>query len=69
MQWVHSNTFDALPSEIIGYGHTNGDITIGNDVWFGENVTVMSGVEIGDGAVIAANSTVSSSIDDDISEK
>lgn len=63
IQWVHSNTFDALPREIPGYGHTNGNITIGNDVWFGENVTVMSGVQIGDGAVIAANSTVAANVD------
>ena len=31
---------------------------IGNDVWFGEDVTVIGGVNIGDGAVIAARSVV-----------
>jgi acetyltransferase-like isoleucine patch superfamily enzyme len=41
-----------------GYPHSNGDVIIGNDVWFGEKVTVMSGVTIGDGAVIATNSHV-----------
>jgi len=35
-----------------------GDITIGNDVWIGYNATIMAGVHIGDGAIIAANSTV-----------
>jgi virginiamycin A acetyltransferase len=35
-----------------------GDIKIGNDVWIGFNATIMSGVTIGDGAIIAANSTV-----------
>ncbi|ETT45093.1 MULTISPECIES: Vat family streptogramin A O-acetyltransferase [Paenibacillus] len=35
-----------------------GDTVIGNDVWIGQNVTVMPGVRIGNGAVIAANSTV-----------
>lgn len=35
-----------------------GDTVIGNDVWIGQNVTVMPGVHIGNGAVIAANSTV-----------
>lgn len=35
-----------------------GDTVIGNDVWIGQNVTVMSGIKIGDGAIIAANSTV-----------
>ncbi|ROR23976.1 virginiamycin A acetyltransferase [Mobilisporobacter senegalensis] len=35
-----------------------GDTVIGNDVWIGQNVTIMPGVKIGDGAIIAANSTV-----------
>jgi len=35
-----------------------GDILIGNDVWIGYNATIMAGVNIGDGAIIAANSTV-----------
>lgn len=35
-----------------------GDTIIGNDVWIGQNVMVMPGVHIGDGAIIAANSVV-----------
>ena len=35
-----------------------GDTIIGNDVWIGQNVTVMPGIKIGDGAIIAANSVV-----------
>lgn len=35
-----------------------GDTVVGNDVWFGQNVTVMPGVKIHDGAIIAANTTV-----------
>ena len=35
-----------------------GDIIIGNDVWIGYNATIMAGVTIGDGAIIATNSTV-----------
>ncbi|SNR39176.1 virginiamycin A acetyltransferase [Lutibacter agarilyticus] len=35
-----------------------GDILIGNDVWLGYNATIMAGVKIGDGAIIATNSTV-----------
>ncbi len=43
-----------------GNGHpsTKGDVIIGNDVWIGDNVTIMSGIKINDGAVIAANSHV-----------
>jgi virginiamycin A acetyltransferase len=35
-----------------------GDIMIGNDVWIGYNATIMAGVIIGDGAIIATNATV-----------
>lgn len=35
-----------------------GDTIIGNDVWIGQNVTVMPGIKIGDGAIIATNSVV-----------
>jgi virginiamycin A acetyltransferase len=33
-------------------------VIIGNDVWIGRDVTLMSGVSVGDGAIIAANSHV-----------
>ena len=36
--------------------------TIGNDVWIGMWVTIYSGVDIGDGAVIAGNSVVTKSV-------
>lgn len=39
-----------------------GDTVVGNDVWIGQNVTVLPGVHIGDGAIIAANSVVSSDV-------
>lgn len=35
-----------------------GDTIIANDVWIGQNVTIMPGVHIGNGAIIAANSVV-----------
>lgn len=37
-------------------------ITVGNDVWFGGNVTVLPGVTIGDKAVIGAGSVVTKDI-------
>lgn len=37
---------------------TKGDTVIGNDVWIGYNATIMAGVTIGDGAIIATNATV-----------
>lgn len=39
-----------------------GDTVVGNDVWFGQNVTVLPGAHIGDGAIIGANSVVSGDI-------
>ncbi len=37
---------------------TKGNTIIGNDVWVGYNATIMPGVKIGDGAIIAANANV-----------
>jgi len=53
---IHQGIFNNFNGE--GHPSTKGDVVIGNDVWIGDNVTVMSGVKIGDGAVIAANSHV-----------
>lgn len=52
------------------YGFINKDVPepqkgipiIGNDVWVGMNVIIMRGVKIGDGAVIAAGSIVTSDV-------
>jgi virginiamycin A acetyltransferase len=41
---------------------TKGDTIIGNDVWIGFNVTIMPGINIGDGAIIAANSTITKDV-------
>ena len=39
-----------------------GDTVIGNDVWIGQNVTVLPGIHVGDGAIIGANSVVSKDV-------
>mgnify|MGYP004660959335 CR=1 FL=1 len=35
-----------------------GDTVVGNDVWIGQNSTILPGVHIGDGAIIGLNSVV-----------
>lgn len=42
---------------------TNGDIQIDDDVWIGYGATIMSGVHIGQGAVIAARAVVTKDVE------
>lgn len=53
---IHQNIFNTFDGK--GHPATKGDVIIGNDVWIGVNSTIMSGVIIGDGAIIACNSHV-----------
>lgn len=41
-----------------GHPHTKGETRIGNDVWIGYGAMILSGVSVGDGAVIGADSVV-----------
>lgn len=45
-----------------GHPASKGDIIVGNDVWLGYGCRVLSGVSIGDGAVIGAFTTVTRSV-------
>jgi acetyltransferase-like isoleucine patch superfamily enzyme len=38
-------------------------VEIGNDVWIGDNVTILGNVKVGDGAIIGANSLVKNDIE------
>jgi acetyltransferase-like isoleucine patch superfamily enzyme len=53
---IHQNVFNTFSGS--GHPQSNGDVHIGNDVWIGDSCTIMSGVTIGDGAILAANSHV-----------
>jgi len=41
---------------------SKGDILVGNDVWIGHDATIMPGITIGDGAIIAAKSVVTKDV-------
>ncbi len=59
MDWVDEyNDFVRLERTPDMFKH----VTIGNDVWTGHNVNVMAGVNVGDGAVIAAGSVVTKDV-------
>jgi virginiamycin A acetyltransferase len=53
--WEHAMEGKSYPNK--------GDTVIGNDVWIGYNSTIMAGVKIGDGAIIATNSTVTKDVE------
>lgn len=55
--WVFLDKYnDFIPS--------HAKVTIGNNVWFGEHVTVLKGVSIGNNCIIGAGSIVTKSIPD-----
>jgi len=68
-----SESISAFPFAIFGNGWEGamdgksypmkGDVVIGNDVWIGYNATIMAGVKIGDGAIVAANATVTRDVE------
>ncbi len=45
-----------------GHPHSKGDVIIGNDVWIAMDAMILSGAEIGDGAVISARSLVTQDV-------
>lgn len=50
------------PKNIRDAWDNKGDITIGNDVWIGYEAVILSGVTIGDGAIIGARALVTKDI-------
>lgn len=52
--WEHAMEGKSYPSK--------GDTVIGNDVWIGYKATIMAGVTIGDGAIIASRSVVTKDV-------
>lgn len=67
--WITTYPFTHLYQDVFksekktNHPISNGDVVIGNDVWVGYESTIMSGIKIGDGAVIAANAVVTKDVD------
>lgn len=55
IKWESAKNFSGHPS-------TKGDVIIGNDVWIGFEAIILSGVNIGDGAVVAARAVVTKDV-------
>ncbi|MPM91431.1 Virginiamycin A acetyltransferase [bioreactor metagenome] len=51
-----------LPNDDIDDRRTKGTIVVGDDVWIGTDSIILSGVTIGQGAIIAAGSVVSKDV-------
>lgn len=65
VDWVTTYPFNVLwkqASHIKGHPKTKGDVIIGNDVWIGYESVILSGVNIGDGAVVGTRSVVTQNI-------
>ena len=63
--WVSTYPFGLISEEakqIPGHPATKGDVIIGNDVWLGQQSLILSGVTIGDGAVVAARAVVTKNV-------
>ena len=68
LDWVSTYPFPALgkiwpeAQGIEGHPASKGDVVVGNDVWIAEGAVILSGVKIGDGAVIGSQSVVSKDV-------
>lgn len=67
--WISTYPFNSLPNifpdlvNVKGHPSSKGDVIIGNDVWLADSCVILSGVNIGDGAIVGANSVVSKNIE------
>ncbi len=63
--WVTTYPFNVIfrdARNFSGHPRTKGDVIIGNDVWIGYGVMILSGITIGNGAIIAARSVVTKDV-------
>ena len=63
--WVSTYPFNVMwpdAAQFSGHPATKGDVSIGNDVWVGAEAVILSGVTVGDGAVIGARALVTKDV-------
>lgn len=66
--WISTYPFPSFQqqfpeaAQITGHPATKGNVIIGNDVWIGSSAVILSGVTIGDGAVIGCHSVVTKNV-------
>lgn len=63
--WITTYPFNILwkkAKHIKGHPRSKGDVVIGNDVWIGRDAVILSGVTVGDGAVIGARALVTKNV-------
>lgn len=58
-----NHNFQRLDIPMNRQGSSEKEIIVGNDVWIGFGSTILAGVNIGDGSVIAAGSVVTKDVD------
>lgn len=60
IHWVTTHPF--ANNEHYTHTSSNGAVTVGHDVWIGQDAIIMSGVKIGTGSVVAAGATVTKDV-------
>lgn len=55
--------YETLPINIVRAWDNKGDIVVGNDVWIGYEAVIMSGVHIGNGAIIGTRAVVTKDVE------
>ena len=60
---IFYEAWDTSVSEITEAWDNRGDIVIGSDVWIGYEAVILSGVRIGDGAIVAARAVVTGDVE------
>ena len=66
--WISTYPFSVFEQQfsnakkVTGHPSSKGDIIIGHDVWIGDSAIILSGVTIGNGAVIAAASVITRNV-------